>query len=121
ASSALKALLNGAKLVAANRDEVLPTPQGPSLGAGGIVSLLETSSGVKAVVTVGKPSRFLSEYLLSKAEGNAAFVGDKISTDMMQARLMGLPGILVGGRVRENQGNLAGSDVHRVENLLELI
>ncbi len=124
-SAGIRAVRNNAKLVATNRDELLPTPEGPKLGAGGIVSMIEASSGAKALATTGKPSYVLRDILLDLV-GNlekSVFVGDKLTTDARQAEIMGIPAIIVGKK--KCNYDVEVDDYSRnlffVNNLLELI
>jgi 4-nitrophenyl phosphatase len=121
-SAGIRAVRNNAKLIATNRDELLPTLNGPKLGAGGIVSLIETSSGVKAYATTGKPSKILGDILIQHVEDleKSVFIGDKVSTDGEQAKIMGIPAIIIGNKGLEEKKKNYNANIFFVDNLLEV-
>ncbi len=122
-SAGIRAIRNNAKLVATNRDELLPTIEGPKLGAGGIVKMIEASSGVKAWVTTGKPSYILRDILLDLTGSleRSVFVGDKLATDARQAEIMGIPAVIVGKERYNIEPGSYTRDLFFANNLLELI
>ncbi len=93
-----QALLAGAEFVATNPDNVYPTENGLSPGAGSIVAALERSSGRKPDVVIGKPSPHIIQFVL-RIIGNkpkqTAIVGDQIDTDIKAGKRTGLLTVLV--------------------------
>ncbi len=90
-------LLEGAELVALEKDRYWMGTDGMMLSAGPFVAALEYASGREAVV-MGKPSPafFLQALASMGAEpGNTAMIGDDVVTDIGGAMACGLSGILV--------------------------
>jgi HAD superfamily hydrolase (TIGR01458 family) len=93
----LRALLDGAALVAMHRNRWWPTPGGPGLDAGFYVRGLEYSAGVRATV-VGKPNATMYRVALrglAAAAHEALMVGDDLAVDLAPARRLGLATCLV--------------------------
>lgn len=94
---AFRHLMNGADLVALEKDRYWMTPEGLCLSAGPFVQALEYATGKTATI-VGKPSKTFFELALRdmglRAE-KVAMIGDDILTDIGGARAMGMQGILV--------------------------
>ncbi len=107
-SAAVRAVLRGAKLIATNTDELLPTSMGPKVGAGGVVGLIEKSTGIRVSIVTGKPSPILASIIKEKIGTKlekSVFVGDKVSTDGEQARLLGVPALIVSRSHLENKSD----------------
>ncbi len=107
-SAAVRAVLRGAKLIATNTDELLPTSMGPKVGAGGVIGLIEKSTGIRVSIVTGKPSLILASIIKEKIGGRlgkSVFVGDKVSTDGEQARLLGVPALIVSRSHVENKSD----------------
>jgi glycerol-1-phosphatase len=86
---AVLAIAAGARFVGSNPDASLPTPEGPWPGAGSVLALLSTATGVQPRVA-GKPERALFE-AVAAALGPGAYlmVGDRPDTDLVGARALG--------------------------------
>ena len=89
--------MDGAELIALQKNRYWLTAEGLSLDVGAFVAALEYATGQQAYV-VGKPSPAFFELVLldvvvSPAE--AAMVGDDVETDVGGALAAGLAGILV--------------------------
>lgn len=101
---AFRLLLDGAELVALQKNRYWLTADGLSLDVGPFVAALEYASRREATV-VGKPSRSFFELVLSglgAEAGAAAMVGDDAETDVAGAIAAGLSGVLVRtGKYRE--------------------
>jgi HAD superfamily hydrolase (TIGR01458 family) len=101
---AFRMVMDGAELVALQKNRFWLTPDGLSLDAGPFVAAIEYATGRDAVV-VGKPSRsFFALVLedLGAQPGRAAIVGDDVETDVDGGIRAGLGGILVRtGKYRE--------------------
>lgn len=90
-------LLNGADLIALEKDRYWMAPGGLSLSAGPFVQALEFATGRIATI-VGKPSKTFFELALSDMGLHAdqvAMIGDDIITDIGGAGALGILGILV--------------------------
>jgi len=94
---AFRHLMNGADMIALEKDRYWMAPGGLSLSAGPFVQALEFATGKTATI-VGKPSRKFFELALRDMElgaGQVAMIGDDILTDIGGARTMGMQGVLV--------------------------
>ncbi len=98
ARDAHRAILAGAHFLATNPDVLLPETDGGSCpGAGGLIALLETSTGKRAECH-GKPSPRLFEAVgraWSVPAGDIVAVGDRIATDVVAANRYGCVSALV--------------------------
>ncbi len=108
---AFRLLMDGADLVALEKDRYWMGSDGLMLSAGPFVAALEYAAGKEAEV-IGKPSpaffiRALRE--IGARPGEAAMVGDDIVTDIGGARACGMKGILVRtGKYREETVRQSG-------------
>lgn len=95
--AAFRHLMDGAELIALQKNRYWQTPDGLSMDAGPFVAALEYASGKTATV-VGKPERGFFELALREMEieaGEAAMIGDDPDADVAGARRAGLAGIQV--------------------------
>ncbi len=104
-------LMDGAQLIALQKNRYWETSDGLSLDAGPFVAALEYAIGREAEV-MGKPSKAFFELALEElgvdAE-RAAMVGDDVEADIGGAMDAGLAGILVRtGKYREDQVRASG-------------
>jgi HAD superfamily hydrolase (TIGR01458 family) len=103
---AFRAVMEGAELVALQKNRYWMRADGLSLDVGPFVAALEYATRREAIV-VGKPARSFFELVLAKLgveAGAAAMVGDDIETDVAGALAAGLAGVLVRtGKYREAQ------------------
>ena len=101
---ALRALLNGATLIALHKKRHWRTEDGIFLDAGPFVVALEYASERQSIV-VGKPSPAYFRMMLEKIglpAHRVAMIGDDIEIDVRGAQLMGIQGWLVKtGRFRK--------------------
>ncbi|HMN27021.1 MAG TPA: TIGR01458 family HAD-type hydrolase [Caldilineaceae bacterium] len=101
---AMRAVLNGARLIALHKRRLWRTEQGLSLDAGPFVVALEYATGSSAEV-VGKPSPAYFRMVLDQLglpPKRVAMLGDDIETDVRGAQRMGMQGWLVKtGRFRK--------------------
>ena len=104
-NGAFRRLMDGAKLIALQRNRYWETAEGLSLDAGPFVAALEYATGRQAEV-VGKPSESFFELALGDlgvSAERAAMVGDDVEADVGGAMDAGLAGILVRtGKYRED-------------------
>ncbi len=94
---AFRMVMDGAELVALQKNRFWLTADGVSLDAGPFVAAIEYASGREALV-VGKPSPSFFELVLDDlgAEASrAAMIGDDVETDVGGALGAGLGGVLV--------------------------
>jgi HAD superfamily hydrolase (TIGR01458 family) len=103
-NAAFRQLMDGAELIALQKNRYWETADGLSLDAGPFVAALEYATGREAEV-MGKPSKAFFELALSDlgvGAGHAAMVGDDVEADVGGALDAGLAGILVRtGKYRE--------------------
>lgn len=94
---ALRAIRNGAKFVAANRDPTYPSPDGPRPGLGAVVAAIEAMVGPPDVM-IGKPSTTMLEMALEhgglKPE-QCVMIGDTVETDIAAGNRLGVTTIWV--------------------------
>jgi HAD superfamily hydrolase (TIGR01458 family) len=104
-NEAFRHLMDGAALIALQKNRYWETAEGLSLDAGPFVAALEYGSGTPAEV-VGKPSPAFFELALRElgvSADRAAMVGDDVEADVGGAIDAGLRGILVRtGKYRED-------------------
>jgi HAD superfamily hydrolase (TIGR01458 family) len=94
---AFQLVMNGAELVALQKNRFWLTAQGLSLDAGPFVAAIEYATGKEAYV-VGKPSAGFFELILADLgveRARVAMVGDDVETDIGGAQDAGLAAILV--------------------------
>ncbi|MDN7025029.1 TIGR01458 family HAD-type hydrolase [Methanoculleus sp. FWC-SCC1] len=110
-NAAFRLLLEGADLIALEKDRYWMGSDGLQLSAGPFVAALEYAAGVRAEV-MGKPSReffTLALRQMGAEPGEAAMIGDDIFTDIGGARAAGLRGVLVKtGKYREEAVRRSG-------------
>ncbi len=91
---ATRAIRDGARFVATNRDPLFPAPDGPIPGGGSIVAAIATASGVEPE-TAGKPHPPMVRAVRRLLGGDAAdpqrmvVIGDQLSTDGKLAAALG--------------------------------
>ena len=108
---AFRHVMDGAELVALQKNRYWLRPEGLALDVGPFVAALEYATRREAVV-VGKPSRDFFATILAGiplAAADAAMVGDDIETDVGGALGAGLAGILVRtGKYRDDALRASG-------------
>lgn len=104
-NGAFRMVMDGAELVALQKNRFWLTEGGLSLDAGPFVAAIEYATGRDAVV-VGKPARSFFELVLADLgvpAAEAGMVGDDVETDVGGAMQAGLVGILVRtGKYRQD-------------------
>ena len=97
---AAQAVWAGARLIATNADATYPTPDGLLPGAGSILASVETATGAKAEVA-GKPHQPVVDLLRRRAGTIDLVVGDRLDTDGLLARKLGVDfGLVLTGVTR---------------------
>jgi HAD superfamily hydrolase (TIGR01458 family) len=108
---AFRLVIDGAELVALQKNRYWLTPEGLSLDVGPFVAALEYAAATEAFV-VGKPSRGFFELVLDAlgvGAAEAAMVGDDVEADIGGALSAGLDAILVRtGKYRPGAAEAAG-------------
>lgn len=110
-NKALRLILDGAEILALEKDKYWMEPDGLVLSTGPFVAALEYATGKRAML-MGKPSiEFFGMALkdLDAKPNDAAMIGDDIITDVGGAQRLGMKGILVKtGKYREDLAKTAG-------------
>jgi HAD superfamily hydrolase (TIGR01458 family) len=127
-NTAFRHLMNGADMIALEKDRYWMAPGGLSLSAGPFVQALEFATGKTATI-VGKPSKTFFELALRDMGLHAdqvAMIGDDILTDIGGACTMGIQGILVRtGKYRKDTLDNAvikpGSVIDSIAQLREIL
>ncbi|MCX8174833.1 MAG: HAD-IIA family hydrolase [Candidatus Micrarchaeota archaeon] len=94
----IRNLLGGAKFVVANSDPTYPAEDGVCAGSGSISASLAYGAAREPDLVVGKPAPFLMRELLRAwriSPKRAAFVGDRLETDIRMANALGMKSVLV--------------------------
>ncbi len=89
---------SGAVIVATNPDPFCPTPDGGLPACAAMLAAVEACTEARAEAIMGKPSEHMAAELLRRLgveAGEAAIVGDRISTDVAMSRSMGMTSVLV--------------------------
>lgn len=99
------AVQNGARLYATNTDASYPSAEGLYPGAGALVSVVETATGVKAIAC-GKPNPPMRDLLDDFVTGPALMVGDRPETDIALGKAEGWATALVLTGVTRNAAEI---------------
>ncbi|WP_103028608.1 HAD-IIA family hydrolase [Salinibacter altiplanensis] len=92
---AARLIRKGAQFVATNEDPTFPTPEGPAPATGAIVAAVRTAADATPDV-VGKPHPEMFEAALNGRDPAAALmVGDRLTTDILGAKQMGIAALLL--------------------------
>jgi len=110
-NKALRLILDGAEVMALERDRYWMEPEGLVLSTGPFVAALEYATGCKAKL-MGKPSPEFFRLALNDVGArpeDAAMIGDDIMTDVGGAQRLGMKGILVKtGKYRDDLAKSSG-------------
>lgn len=123
-ASAALAIRNGARFIGTNSDPSYPTERGLLPGAGSILALLATSTGVQPTV-VGKPNRGMYDQAIRRVGASpeeVMMVGDRYDTDISGALKIGMPttGVLTGVSTRHDFESAASPPHIIATDLVEL-
>jgi NagD protein len=94
---AIRLIVNGARFIATNPDNVGPSPEGPLPATGSVAALISRASGVDPYY-VGKPNPLMMRSALNAIEAHSestAMIGDRMDTDVVAGLEAGLHTILV--------------------------
>jgi HAD superfamily hydrolase (TIGR01450 family) len=89
---------SGARLIATNPDRTCPTEDGEIPDCAGMIAAVEAVTERRVEVIVGKPSPIILEVALAAlgvAACDCAIVGDRIETDIVMGKRLGLATVLV--------------------------
>lgn len=95
--AAVLLLQRGARLIGTNPDLLIPTAAGLAPETGVTLAALTAATGVKPTI-IGKPARWLFEAALAQLAlqpAQALMVGDRLDTDILGARQLGMSTVLV--------------------------
>jgi arabinose operon protein AraL len=95
---ALQAVRRGARLIATNPDRTCPTEDGEIPDCAGMTAAVEAVTGRTVEVVVGKPSPIMLEVALERlgvTAGECVIVGDRVETDIVMGKRLGLATVLV--------------------------
>ena len=87
-----------ARLIATNPDRTCPTDEGEIPDCAGMMAAVEAVTGKTVEVVVGKPSPIILEVALATlgvAAADCVIVGDRIETDIVMGKRLGLATVLV--------------------------
>ena len=93
----IRLIVKGAPFIGTNPDLTFPTPDGPAIGTGGQLAILEACSGVKPEI-IGKPNPAMMEMALERLgmkPEQALVIGDRLNTDVAVGQAAGCPTALV--------------------------
>jgi HAD superfamily hydrolase (TIGR01450 family) len=105
-TAAVRAVLNGARLIVTNEDPTFPTEDGFNAGGGSIGAAVAYGASVTASIA-GKPHAPIAALILQRTGGIAptVMVGDQPITDGLLAKNMGIPfGLVLSGVASTAEG-----------------
>jgi NagD protein len=124
---ALQAVKRGARLIATNPDRTCPVEGGGEIpDCAGMIAAVEAVTDKKVEAIVGKPSPIILEVALAALgvpARDAAIVGDRIETDIVMGRRLGLGTVLVlSGVTRADDPRIAAvAPDHVVRSVRDLV
>ena len=125
-NTALQAVRGGARLIATNPDRTCPVEGGEIPDSAGMIAAVEAVTDRKVETIVGKPSPIILEVALTAlgcSADESVIVGDRIETDMVMGKRLGLATILVlSGVTRPGDPRIAAlAPDHVLRSIRELI
>ena len=123
---ALQAVKRGARLIATNPDRTCPVEGGEIPDCAGMIAAVEAVTDRKVEAIVGKPSPIILEVALAALgvpARDAVIVGDRIETDIVMGRRLGLGTVLVlSGITRADDPRIAAiAPDHVVRSVRDLV
>ena len=123
---ALQAVKGGARLIATNPDRTCPVEGGEIPDCAGMIAAVEAVTDRKVETIVGKPSPIILEVALAAIgvpAREAAIVGDRIETDIVMGRRLGLGTVLVlSGVTRADDARIAAvAPDHVLQSIRDLV
>jgi HAD superfamily hydrolase (TIGR01450 family) len=95
---ALQAVRRGARLIATNPDRTCPVEGGEIPDCAGMIAAVEAVTGRRVEAIVGKPSPLMLEAalgVLGVVPAEAVMVGDRLETDVVMGKRLGVATVLV--------------------------
>ena len=125
-NTALQAVKQGARLIATNPDRTCPVEGGEIPDCAGMIAAVEAVTDRKVEAIVGKPSPIILEVALAALglpASEAVMVGDRIDTDIVMGRRLGLGTVLVlSGVTRDDDPRIAAvAPDHVVRSIRDLV
>ena len=125
-NTALQAVKQGARLIATNPDRTCPVEGGEIPDCAGMIAAVEAVTDRKVETIVGKPSPIILEVALAALgvpAAEAVMVGDRIETDIVMGRRLGLGTVLVlSGATRAADPRIAAvAPDHVVRSIEDLV
>ena len=125
-NTALQAVKQGARLIATNPDRTCPVEGGEIPDCAGMIAAVEAVTDRRVEAIVGKPSPIILEVALASLgvpARDAAIVGDRIETDIVMGRRLGLGTVLVlSGITRADDPRIAAvAPDHVVRSVRDLV
>ena len=125
-NTALQAVKQGARLIATNPDRTCPVEGGEIPDCAGMIAAVEAVTDRKVEAIVGKPSPIILGVALAALgvpAADAAIVGDRIETDIVMGRRLGLCTVLVlSGVTRADDPRIAAvAPDHVVRSVRDLV
>ena len=116
----------GARLIATNPDRTCPVEGGEIPDCAGMIAAVEAVTDRRVETIVGKPSPIILEVALAALgvpAADAAIVGDRIETDIVMGRRLGLGTVLVlSGVTRADDPRIAAvAPDHVVGSVRDLV
>jgi NagD protein len=96
-TKAIRLIVDGARFIATNPDNVGATPDGPLPSTGSVAALVSRATGVEPYY-VGKPNPLMMRSALNAIEAHSestAMIGDRMDADVVAGLEAGLQTILV--------------------------
>jgi HAD superfamily hydrolase (TIGR01458 family) len=123
-NTAFRHIMEGAELIALEKDRYWMAADGLSLSAGPIIKALEYASGKEAII-MGKPSKAFFDIALGDMglpSSQVAMIGDDIITDIGGAQDAGMQSVLVRtGKFREDAlKNAKVKPTHIIDSIAKL-
>jgi HAD superfamily hydrolase (TIGR01450 family) len=123
---ALQAVKGGARLIATNPDRTCPVEGGEIPDCAGMIAAVEAVTDRKVETIVGKPSPTIvagARAAVVGAAPDAAIVGDRLETDMVMGRRLGLGTVLVlSGVTRGDDPRIAAiAPDHVLQSIRDLV
>ena len=94
---AIRLIVNGARFIATNPDNIGPSADGPLPATGSVAALISRATGVEPYY-VGKPNPLMMRSALNAIDAHSettAMIGDRMDTDIVSGLEAGLETILV--------------------------
>ncbi|MBT7040169.1 MAG: HAD-IIA family hydrolase [Bacteroidetes bacterium] len=94
---AMRLIMGGAEFIATNTDGSFPTPEGINPGTGMVIGALQATSNTAPTV-IGKPQPAIFKKALLNLKSSiesTAMVGDRLETDILGAKRLGIQTLLV--------------------------